>query len=252
MGEAVADGQAWARRPRKVQGEDPARKRADELHQQGMPYQMAMAVAQGRLDLSEALERMARKERVQKLMDRHDLSRALATQVALGHADLERVLARRRMEEHRAEHRERTCLTVADGPVALQLAGRLVKGTITEVDPYAFTIETGGTSETVHKLEARFGYDPVHWKAVKKAVKADKSGDPEARPATRPQDRQSCSDKRLFGYLDGGSDALVTLIDGTTMRGRVTWFGRYEFGLEVKAGVEITVFRHALSSIRRA
>jgi sRNA-binding regulator protein Hfq len=195
---------------------------------------------------------MARKDRVTKLMERHDLSRALATQVAIGHADLDRVLARRRMETHRADNRDRTCLDPEAGPVAVQLAGRLVKGTIQEVDAYTFTIDVNGAAESIHKLEARYGYAPGDWKAVKKAVKPDKKADLEVRPATRPQDRHSCSDKRLFGYLDSGDEVLVTLIDGTTAKGKVTWFGRYEFGLEVKDGVAITVFRHALRSIRPA
>jgi len=250
----VGDGHMRARRPRNQGTDEDARRRADELHDQGMPYQMAMAVAHGRLDLSEALERMARKDRVTKLMERHDLSRALATQVALGHADLDRVLSRRRMETHRAENRDRTCLDPEGGPVAVQLAGRLVKGTIREVDAYTFTIDGDGDGEpeAIHKLEARFGYAPGDWKAVKKAVKADKKGDQDLRPATRPQDRHSCSDKRLFGYLDGEDDVVVSLLDGTTAKGRVTWFGRYEFGLEVRDGVAITVFRHALRSIRPA
>lgn len=239
-----------AGRPKKQRVDDEARRRADELHDQGMPYQMAMAVAHGRLDLSEALERMARKDRVVKLMERHDLSRALATQVAIGHADLDRVLARRRMDTHRSENRDRTCLQPGGDPVAVQLAGRLVKGSITEVDPYTFTIDVNGTPESIHKLEARFGYAPSDWKAVKKAVKSDKKGDHDARPATRPQDRHSCSDKRLFGYLDSREEVQVTLIDGTHTKGRVDWFGRYEFGLEIKEGVVITVFRHALRTIR--
>ena len=69
-----------------------AQERAQALHEQGMPFQMALAVAHGRLDLNEALERMARNDRILRLMKKHDLSRALATQVALGQADLDRVL----------------------------------------------------------------------------------------------------------------------------------------------------------------
>ncbi len=251
MGDGFARARKGGRKPPQ-RNDDAARRRADELHEQGMPYQMAMAVAHGRLDLSEALERMARKDRVTKLMERHDLSRALATQVAIGHADLDRVLARRRMEEHRDANRDRTCLEPNAGQVAVQLAGRLVKGTITALDPYTFTIEANGKSEEVHKLEARYGYDPNDWKVVKKAVKSDKKGDPDVRPATRPQDRHSCSDKRLFGYLDSKEEVVVTLLDSTVLRGRVSWFGRYEFGIEVKEGVDVTVFRHALRTIRPA
>jgi sRNA-binding regulator protein Hfq len=250
------------RAPRRGKGKPPkvdeaVRRKADQLTDQGMPYQMAMAVAHGRIDLSEALERMARKDRVTKLMERHDLSRALATQVAIGHAELDQVLGRRRLDTHREENRDRTCLQPGGGPVALQLQARVVKGTVTALEPYTFTIDTGvandsgSTTETIHKLEAKYGYAPGDWKTVKKVVRSEKkSADADARPATRPQDRYSCSDKRLFGYLDRGDEVDVTLLDGDSVRGVVTWFGRYEFGLEVKSGVEITVFRHALRAIR--
>lgn len=236
------------RKPQRV--DDGTRRRADELHDQGMPYQMAMAVAQGRLDLSEALERMARKDRVTKLMERHDLSRALATQVAIGHADLEQVLARRRLDTHRKEHHDRTCLTPGGPSVAIQLHDRVVKGVVTALEPYTFTIGEGDAAEEVHKLEAKYGYAPGAWKAVKKAVRSDKKADGEARPATRPQDRYSCSDKRLFGYLDRRDEVQISLLDGDVLKGVLTWFGRYEFGLMVKGDVEVTVFRHALRSIK--
>ncbi|MCA9495149.1 MAG: hypothetical protein KC621_34715, partial [Myxococcales bacterium] len=88
--------------------------------------------------------------------------------------------------------------------------------------------------------------------AVKKGVKAgDKKAAVEP-PATRPQDRYSCSDKRLFSFQDRGGEVVATLIDGTVMRGVIEWFGRYEFGLRLKADTSVTVFRHALRDLSAA
>ena len=82
---------------------DPVvRARVDELVTSGMPVAMAHAVANGRLDLNEALERLAQASEIERVMRDHDLSRALATQVVLGHADLQAYLIRRRFDEHRA------------------------------------------------------------------------------------------------------------------------------------------------------
>lgn len=219
-----------------------------------MPYQMAMAVAHGNLDLSEALERMATRDRVNRLMETHDLSRALATQVAIGHADLEQVLARRRLAEHRESHRDHSCLVPGNGPLVLQLhGGDTAKGVVGEVAAYTFTIGEGDDAREIHKLEAKYAYDASAWKLVKKAVKTDKRIATEGRrPEVRPQDRYSCSDKRLFGYLDRSVEVVATLLDGDVLRGTVSWFGRYEFGLMVKGGAEITVFRHALRDLRPA
>lgn len=236
------------RRVRKPKADPTVKARADELVARGMPYQMAMAVAHGRMELNEALERMARKDKVTILMERHQLSRALATQIALGHADLEQVLARRRLDEHRVTNRDRTCLQPG-ARLALALHdGRTVKGTVAGLDAYQFTFQPdGGAVETIHKLLVMYAYAPDEWKAVKKGVKHDKKAPPEpAAPPTRPQDRYSCSDKRLFAYMDRAQEIVVTLLDGEVLRGVVTWFGRYEFGLKLRTDAVVTVFRHAL------
>jgi sRNA-binding regulator protein Hfq len=225
--------------------------RADELVASGMPYQMAMAVAHGRMDLNEALERMARRDRVNVLMDRHDLTRALATQIALGHADLDQVLSRRRLEEHRTGNRDRSAL-VAGANLALVLAdGSVCKGAVGEVEPYQVHFrEESGEDRAFHKLQLLYCYAPGDWKVLKKAVRVDKKQPRElAAPAVRPQDRYSCSDRRLFGYLDRGVEVQVSIVNGEQLRGQVTWFGRYEFGLKLRADCEITVFRHALRDI---
>lgn len=242
------------RRLRKPKPDANVRARADELIASGMPYQMAMAVAHGRMDLNEALERMARKDRVNALMERHQLSRALATQIALGHADLEQVLARRRLEGHRSDNRDRSCL-VPGARLALVLHdGRTLKGTVGEVEPYQVTFTPeGGAPEQLHKLKLLYAYPPEVWKAVKKGVRVDKKAASDAEPpAVRPQDRYSCSDRRLFGYLDRGVELNVTLLDRSVMKGVVTWFGRYEFGLKLRSDGEVTIFRHALRDVSPA
>ena len=53
------------------------KEKAKELVDRGMPYQMAMAVVHGRMELNEALERLSRRDQVNVLMERHELSRAL-------------------------------------------------------------------------------------------------------------------------------------------------------------------------------
>ena len=224
-----------------------------------MPFQMAMAVALGRVDLNTALERLARQEKVTRLMETHDLSRALATQIVLGHADLEVVLSRRRLAEHREANRLRSCLDEAHAsgePLAFALHGkRAVTARVAAVDVYMVSLvpqSKQGDEEPieVHKLQFKYAYQPDEWKRVKKAHKLDKvlSKDP-LDPIPRPQDRYTCSDKRLFRYLDNEVPIQITLLEGDQFRGNVTWFGRYELGFKVKGDTEITVFRHCLHDI---
>jgi len=250
----VVDGRDGLRRDKRSRASTrtspKVRERAQELTSQGMPYQMAMAVAHGRMDLNDALERMARRDRVKVLMDRHGLSRALATQVVIGHADLDQVLARRRLAAHRQDNRDRTCLEPGSEITLALMDGKLPKGRVGAVEPYTFTFETDGETIELHKLQVKYAYAPADWKKVKKGIRYEsKKPEVEVLPAERPQDRYSCSDKRLFSYLDSEQEIAATLLGGDMMRGRITWFSRYEFGLALRTGVEVTVFRHALKNL---
>ncbi len=245
---------------RRPLAQDPSRQRAQELHEQGMPFQMAMAVAYGRLKLSDALERMAVQDRAEKLMESHGLTRALAVQVAMGHADLDAILMRRRMEEYVVVAPLRSCLAEvleSREELALALHGhRSVRGHVTEVDRYSITfvpMEKKGPGEPmeIRKLQIKFAYAPSQWKLVRKALKTDKAvKSKSADPIELPQDRYTCSTKRLFRYLDQQPAVQATLLEGEVLKGQVTWFSRYELGMEVKDGVEVTIFRHALHDLR--
>ncbi|MFT7519751.1 MAG: sRNA-binding regulator protein Hfq [Kiritimatiellia bacterium] len=243
---------------KKTRTDPRVRARADELHESGMPFQMAMAVALGRVRLNEALERLARQEKVTKLMEEHELSRALAMQIVIGHASLDAVLARRRLLAHRDENKMRSCLQSAlesGTRLAIALHGqRKVIGVVLELLPYSVTVQTDDGPEEIHKLQLKYGYNPDEWKKVRKGVRSDKVVAKSPRePIERPQDRYTCSDKRLFRYMDRETPVVVTLLEGEQIKGLVEWFGRYEFGLKLRSSeVPITVFRHCLHDITEA
>jgi hypothetical protein len=241
-----------ARRP-----PDPAiRQRAEELAAAGMPIQMAMAIAHGKLSLNEALQKLARRDAVTRMMEKHALSRALATQVALGQASLEEILAERRFEQHRADFRDHSILdaSVASGaPLTLLLHGRRrVTGHVLAVELYRFKFKhEDGTEEDMHKLQAKLAFQPEAFKRLRKVLRIDKALEAAPLPPVeRPQDRYGCSDRRLFKYLDTHVEVQATTLEGEQVRGSVSWFGRYEFGLKLKADAEVVVFRHALHDLR--
>jgi sRNA-binding regulator protein Hfq len=237
--------------------EDPEkereRERAKALAANGMPFQMAVAVAQNRLTLDEALERLARRAKVDRLMREHDLSRALATQVVLGQANLDSFLMKRRLALHRETHMNRSCLDAAtqDGSVLLfgMHGQRKMKASVRVAEAYQVVVmEEGATDpEELHKLQFMYAYRPEDWKRVRKVLKRDKVLSKAPRtPIERPQDRYTCSDKRMFRYVDTAVLVDVVLLEGDTFRGAVEWFGRYELGLRIKGDVVVTIFRHAL------
>ncbi len=240
--------------PRKGNPRNNVKQKAQELTRSGMPFQMAMAVAQGRMELNEALERLARRAEVDRLVRKHGLSRSLATQVAMGHADLEAYLAKQRMENHLQEYLQHSCLDQSlrlEQPWVFGLHGqRRVEAAVTSNDAYTVMLSGKEGEQEVHKLQFKYGYLPDAWKKVRKSLKKDKALASSPRePITRPQDRYSCSDKRLFRYMDEETMIDVTLLEGEIFRGQVSWFGRFEFGLQLKGGVEVVIFRHALHRI---
>jgi hypothetical protein len=236
----------------KAQPEQSPKQRAQELVDSGMPYQMAMAVVHGKMELNEALERLSRRDRVNQLMERHELSRALATQVAIGHADLEKVMHRRRLQAHRETYRERTCLDAGAELTVARFGQDQCRLIIQTADAYALVGSLdGGEPAEIHKLTLKFTYAPTDWKKVRKAIKKDKRVAAEGlEPAKRPQDRYTCSDRRLFGYVDSGREVVATLLDGDILRGVVVWFSRYECCFRLKEDVEVTLFRHALHELK--
>ncbi len=234
-------------------------KRIDELvRSAGIGRAMATQVAMGRMELNDVLKRMAHKALVESLMRRHDFTRALASQIALGQADLDRVLFKRRMADHLQRHAERSILLEAEAsrkPLSLALHGqRGADGLVSDVGAYEFLFNPRkGEPETIHKLQVKFAVDANDRKKLRKSLSYDKrfrKGPKE--PIWKPQDRYSCSNRRLFTDMDSACVVSVLLMEGEVLRGTIVWVGRYEFGLEVKGGVQVAVFRHALAKLVEA
>jgi sRNA-binding regulator protein Hfq len=236
---------------------EAARERARDLVAKGVPAAMAAAVAQGRMSLEDALGRLAQRAEVERMMRKHDLSRAVATQVVLGHADLAAFLARRRMEQHVEQNQQRSCLEdtkAAGAALSIQLTGgERVEGKVVTVEPYEVVVQAADGERRLHKLTLKAAWSPDDYKKVRKIIRRDKElGEHPLPVPVRPQDRYGLSDKRLFRYLDAALLVDFTLVEGEIFRGQVAWFSRYEIGLTLKGGGALTLFRHALHDVREA
>jgi sRNA-binding regulator protein Hfq len=258
MGERERPGDRGRRRAGPPQRND-LRSKAQEIQTSaGIPYNMALQVARGERTLSDVLQRMVAEDRVAHLVRKHEIPRSLAAQVALGQADLEAVLLKRELDAYVTLHREKSVLAERledKKPVGLALHGqRTMLGIIQDVDVYEFKLLVEGTAEPIllHKLQAKYAWDPDEYKLVKKGIDASKDGRKATEPIWKPQDRYPCSDKRLFAYKKADKVVLAHLLEGEVLRGRVTWFGRWEFGLAMRAGGTATVFRHALKQLEEA
>lgn len=226
------------------------------MRQHGLEPGVARQVAAGKQDLNEVLKRMANADEVQRLMDRHGFNRALATQIVLGHADLDLTLARRRVEAHLQAHRERSVLEEArqrGAELTLGLHGRrTLRARVLAVEPYeVVVVGEDGVEERIHKVQLKYAFAPEAFKQVKKGLEYDneRRAHP-AEPRFRPQDRYGCSDRRLGLALDRKTPVTAVTLEGECFSGEVVWVSRFEIGLRTKAGGEVVVFRHALDDFR--
>ena len=239
--------------PKPVSPAEALAAKAEQLHKStGVPMDIARQVAAGKLDLNDAIKRMAFRDEVEGLIARHGLDRALATQVALGQAELERVLRQRRVAVHLAENAKRDSLEAAlaaGTEVVLGLHGRaLVTGKLSSLGPYEIqfrNVESGETV-TVHKTRVKFLCEAAAWQKARKSMSWDAVRKAESvEPILRPQDRYALSNRRLGDVQDRKLTVRVSCLEGEVFSGEVAWVARWEIGLAVK-GASLVIFRHSI------
>ncbi len=225
----------------------------------GIPHKWAVQVAAGQRDLSQVLEELARRDRVQQLIDRHELQRSLATQIVLGQADLEAVLCKRRRKAYVLETNNRSVFDQAiasEEPWSLATLGRSNRQVlIRESRQYELLLQPvkGGDPGELHKLQVKFLYRSKDRKALRKSLSFDKAyKGVVAEPIWRIQDRYPCHDKVLFPWYEAGTRLRITTVEGEQLSGPIRWFNRYEVGLELKNGSEVVVLRHAFADVSEA
>jgi hypothetical protein len=229
--------------------------RVKSLIGRGIPEALARQVVNGQKDLNTVLQIMAAEDRVRQLQARHGLNRALACQIVQGGIDLDKVLLRKRLDDYRSSNPDRSVLVLAlekASELTIGLHGRLLRTVrVTGILPYEVDVqEADNAVERIHKTRVKYAYTPDDGKVIRRSLGWDKELKlRDVEPILRPQDRFDCSDRWLFRQMEQKTKVNVTLLEGELFGGTVGWLGRYEFGLQLKGAVEITIFRHALANV---
>ena len=232
------------------------RQAEDLTRKSHIPWPAAVRVVTGRTTLNEVLQEMVREERIKGLIATHEIDRALATSIALGRTDLQTVLLRRRKNETLSSNYKRSCLEEgfqSGAPIVVALHGhQKVRGKIVGLEQYSFSFQEEGSTEVVelHKTLAKFAYDPAQYKELRKFMGIDNQVKKKnLEPIQRVKERHHFKNMSLQRALDEQLDVDVTTLEGDTFRGKVSWFGRWEFGLKFKGGLKVSVFRHGVYSL---
>lgn len=235
----------------------PPRNRLSELLDMGIPRRLAQQVVGGQRELNEVLQEMARQDRVEKLVEAHDIPRSLAVQVVLGQADLDAYLTKRRRHEYRTEVGGRSIFdqaAVSEDTFGFMLLGRAQRSLqVLESGRFELQVQEpdGDEPEPLHKLQVKLVYRLEDRKLARRAISQDKAyRGVVAEPIWRIQDRYHCPDKMLFPWLENDVKVTLTTVEGDRIQGAIAWFSRYEIALTVRGDAEVVVLRHALVSAK--
>lgn len=254
-------GAVSGRRPAEpISAVNPVKVKAEELAKRtGVPLHVAIRVVRGEIDLNEALKQMALQDQVGALVARHGIERALAMQVAMGHADLDLVLRRRRVEAHLKEHQGRDIFSTAIQQRTELIIGvhgrqllRVLPLSQTEYELKLRDLDAKVEIE-LHKTRIKFACDAVGWQKARKAMVWDSARKAQTlEPVLKPQARFGCSNRRLGEAWDAKRDVVATCIEGECFAGKISYVARWEFGVATRAGVDVALFRHALDDFKES
>jgi hypothetical protein len=244
------------------QGVDPEklerRKAAEELAESaGIPIPYAHRILQGQTSLNDVLQKLMRKAKLEGLVRDEGLDPSLAGQVASGKLKLERAKVIHKMKQLRPHSVAKDGFHLASEttePVALQcFAGSWLIGHVTDAEIYEFdfkVLETGETQRIVKhdvkmivlagaaSVDALFGID-------QEVATQGLEGTGEVGHRIKvPEDF-------LLDTVAQESTLSLVCRDGTTVRGKVVCFSRWDIELSVVPltggdAVSVIVFNHSL------
>lgn len=222
----------------------------------GLPRDVAVQIALGRLELDEVLQKIQLREKVDRLVEQGDLFPPLGPQVVAGSWSLDQALFHTRLRARKAASDYMRCFlddfARESRPAALGVVGGgLLQGTIVESRPFdlVFRPRNGEKESTVLKHDVKFFFDASRRKHLLKSVR---QGSPEEVVAgdhlKRVGSRNDVKARTLLALQESGKAVNWQTVEEDCIRGRIGWFGRYEVSLQVAKG-EIFVLRHAVAAV---
>ncbi len=221
-----------------------------------LPRPIALQIAQGKQDLTEVLQKIQLKEKVARLMAREEILPALGPQVVAGTWTLERALFHTRLRARKSAPDYMRCFlddyAREQRPIALSLVGgELVQGKVVESRPFDLTFCPRDSSDetTIVKHDIKFFFDATRRKHLLKAIKWGTAETAITSDHLRRIGARTDIKARVLLEMQESEKAIEwQTLEGDCIRGRITWFGRYEVQLQTAKG-DVIVMRHAVAAI---
>lgn len=247
---------------------DPLADKAAEIAKRsGLPLPLAQEVAAGTCTLNEALRRLMRGDKADRLVRAHGLSKTVAMAVVDGKTTLEAALLAKGLEECEARQPDRSVLLdlrASGQPGCFFAFGEEPwSARVTAIEKYEVVLAPEGTLEErkVPKHSLRFVAPELVAPEVQRLLgTAPEVASLGLGPSTSYRDRFRSSKRILYAHHRDRVPTRVVLRDGTVLTGFVGWFGKWEFELELidprkakpakaKPVGAVVIFRHALQAV---
>ncbi len=221
-----------------------------------LPRNVAVQIAQGKLELEGVLQKIQLREKVDRLLEKGELFPPLGPQVVAGSWSLERALFHTRLRASKgAPDYMRSFLDEfarEERPVALAMVGgKLLQGTVVESRQFDLVLRPreGGDNLTIVKHDIKFFFDGTRRKHLLKSIKWGVAEElVNADCLRRIGARNDVKARILLELQESGRAIEWQTIEGDNVRGRIGWFGRYEVMLQLPKG-DVFVMRHAVATV---
>lgn len=219
----------------------------------GIPQVHALRVIRGEVSLAIVLKGLQRKERATRLIESDGLEPGLAGQVASGHLSRERALELQRIRMFRKERIDRDALKLAElntAEVAVGcfdgswFVGKVAEARTYEVD---FVLTEGDETRLIQKHDVKL----VCLSEVVEPLRAAEMFQEPVRESglagtADRSERVRPTDARLLQLIDENEPVTCLLRDGSSYRGIVCSFGRWDMTINVEGAGAATILFHAL------
>ena len=228
----------------------------DIVAKTGIEKKAAIRVALGQTTVTEVLKEMMARDRVEKLTKQHGISRDRAFAVVKNKLPLKEAILLQEMKECPQWQPEKSILIELHESGAVRVfrtyGAADFTATVEKLTKFDCWLKTGDDApKEYQKHDLLLVADPDGVEELNRLQKVDDEVKAKGLgPSVSYRDRYRSRKRVLYRHHRDELKTRVTLRDGTVLVGRVGWFGKWEFSLQLSSTCRVVVFRHAMYDLK--
>ncbi len=222
----------------------------------GLPFREAAWVVQGKATVQQVLLRLMKEEKLKKLVDKGELDPMFVPAVLGGTMSLDRAKYVTQLLRDEAWRSTRSVLEElhesGDTAVFFLFGREPFEATVPKLSKYDVWLQRAGEEEPEETQKHNILYvcrveeKQEFLSLVDRNEEVAKLG---LGASTNYQDRFRSTKETLYEHHRRGIRTRVTFRDGSVLVGKIGWFGKWEFELEMTETCRPVIFRHAMYAL---